>query len=836
MRTRLGLLLAAMLLSGCAQAGGDTANADLIAKLPLAARANPANWPEAHSPAAISDPATEAKITDLLARMTLRQKVGQLMQADISAIKPSELVEYPLGSILAGGNSGPYGNERADAAEWDQLVEQYRAASRTPAANGIGIPIIFGVDAVHGHSNLPGATIFPQNIGLGAAHDPDMIEKIGAATAAEVAGSGIEWTFAPTLAVPQNSRWGRTYEGYSSDPKIVAAYSKHMVLGLQGALQSGKDIPADHVAGTAKHFLADGGTQDGRDQGDAVIPESELVAIHAQGYPPAIDAGVLTVMASFSSWNGAKNHGNPTLLTDVLKHRMGFEGFVVGDWNAHEQIEGCTVIDCPRAIEAGLDMYMVPEKWKGLFNNTLREAQAGKLPLSRINDAVRRILRVKYKLGLMQPNPETRRNFAAIGAPAHLALAREAVSKSLVLLKNNGSVLPVKPGAKVLVTGPGADSMAMQSGGWTISWQGTDVTNSDFPKGATLWKGIDESVKAAGGTAVLSPDGSYTARPDVAIVVYGEMPYAEYQGDVPTLAYQPLGSKDLALLKKLHAQGIPVVSVFLSGRPLFTNPEINASDAFVAAWLPGSQGGYGVADVLIAGRDGKTRRDFTGNLSFPWPRNAVAPVTSPQFPLGYGMTYAAQKDLPALPEAPGLDLKQAINAANFFAAGRTRLPWALRLTDAGGDRQVENGATASPDGAVKIHPVDVRAQEDGKQFSWSAKGAFSINGPPANLTEDMANDNALKLEWRIDARGAVPTVLALAGTRLNAAKLVANAPLGKVIVSEIPLKCFAAAGAKIGSVDNALKVEGGAGFKLTLLSANIGPASPKLLCLPPAPK
>jgi beta-glucosidase len=327
--------------------------------------------------------------------------------------------------------------------------------SRRVGQGGAGIPILFGVDAVHGHSNLPGATIFPHNIGLGAMHDPALVQRIGAATADEIAATGIEWTFAPTLAVPQDLRWGRSYEGYAADPALVAAYGRAMVTGLQGPLRAGLSVDSTHVAATAKHYLADGGTFEGKDQGDARIGEAELIARHAQGYPAAIDAGALTVMASFSSWNGVKNHGNRSLLTDVLKGRMGFGGFVVGDWNGHGQVEGCTVTSCAASFNAGLDMAMAPDSWKGLFDTTLAQAQQGAIPMARIDDAVRRILRVKFKLGLMGAAPVLRGAPDQLGAPAHLAVAREAVAKSLVLLKNNGGLLPLKPGAKVLVAGPG---------------------------------------------------------------------------------------------------------------------------------------------------------------------------------------------------------------------------------------------------------------------------------------------------------------------------------------------------------------------------------------------
>ncbi len=378
--TRSALLLAALLGWSAVGAGSRAAPS---------AVAHPSRWPAAHSPSAITDAATEKRITDLIARMTVEQKVGQLVQADISTITPRDLADYPLGSILAGGNSGPDGNERAGAAEWHRVVASFRAASSKPAANGIAIPILFGVDAVHGHSNLPNATIFPHNIGLGAAHDPDLIRRIGEATADEVSASGIEWTFAPTIAVPQDLRWGRSYEGYSSDPKLVAAYAGAMIAGLQGELVTGRPLANDRVVATPKHFLADGGTFGGKDQGDARIGEAQLIARHAQGYVTAIDAGALTVMVSFSSWNGVKNHGNRSLLTGVLKGRMGFAGLVVGDWNAHGQIPGCTVTDCVAALDAGLDMYMAPDSWKGLYASLVAHARAGEIPAARLDDAVR---------------------------------------------------------------------------------------------------------------------------------------------------------------------------------------------------------------------------------------------------------------------------------------------------------------------------------------------------------------------------------------------------------------------------------------------------------------
>ncbi len=787
--------LAALFLTSALALTG-AASAQQAPAVAAAARANPAAWPQAHSPAAITDPATEKAIDALLARMTIEQKVGQVVQGDISSVTPADLARYPLGSILAGGNSGPYGDERADAATWARMVNDYRAASMKA---GAGVPILFGVDAVHGHSNVPGATIFPHNIGLGATHDPDLIHRIGQATAAEIAGSGIEWTFAPTLAVPQDLRWGRSYEGYAADPALVKSYATAMVDGLQGKLMPGKPLGPLRVAATAKHFLADGGTKNGKDQGDAQMSETELIRTHAQGYPAAIDAGALTVMASFSSWNGVKNHGNATLLTDVLKGRMGFEGLIVGDWNGHGQIPGCTVTDCAAALNAGLDLYMAPDSWKGLFDSLVRDVRAGKVSQARLDDAVRRNLRVKYKLGLMGKTQVERGDPAQLGAPDHLAIAREAVAKSLVLLKNEGSVLPIKPGAKVLVTGAGADNMAMQAGGWTITWQGTDTTAADFPRGQTIGRAIADAVKAAGGSAQINALGDAQGTPDVAIIVFGEHPYAEFQGDAENLLFKN-GEKELALLKAMKARGIPTVAVFLSGRPLFMGPQINAADAFVAAWLPGTQG-QGVADVLVAGKDGKSARDFTGRLPFAWPADARSPVAAPLFPMGYGLDYAHPHAQGPVNEDPKVEQGPAASDSLFLRTGKVVDPWRLGI-----------------DSSVSARAVDVSAQEDARQFVWTGPGAIAIDGPPVDMTRQLNGAFALRIDWRIDAAKGAPVTLSLGGARLDISAKITALPVGKPSSLIVPLRCFADAGATFGAVGTPLRLSANAGLSVSIRS------------------
>nr|AGU11727.1 Glycosyl hydrolase family 3 N terminal domain [uncultured organism] len=799
----------------------------LASAAPIAAQgsdvANPKAWPAAASPSAITDRTTEAKITALLQRMTVEQKVGQVIQADISAITPADLDRYPLGSILAGGNSGPNNNERATPAEWRATVEAFRAASLKKGPGRVPVPILFGIDGVHGHNNVPGATVFPHNIGLGATRDPALIRRIGEATAAEIAATGIEWTFAPALSTPQDYRWGRTYEGYSSDPALVKQLGREFVLGLQGPLVAGRPVAPNRVAATIKHFLADGGTSGGKDQGDALLSEADLVRLHAQGYPAAIDAGALTVMASFSSWNGAKHHGNRSLLTDVLKDRMGFQGLVVGDWNAHGQVPGCTTTNCAESINAGLDLFMAPDSWRGLFDSLVVQVKDGTVPMARLDDAVRRNLRVKAKLGMLDAARPIA-DASLFGAPAHRELAREAVARSLVLLKNNGSVLPIRAGAKVLVAGDGADNIGKQAGGWTVTWQGTDTTRADFPNGTSVGAGIADAVKAAGGTATMSADGSYSAKPDVAIVVFGEAPYAEFQGDIPTLDYQPAGATDLALLKKFKAAGVPVVSVFLSGRPLFTSPEINASDAFVAAWLPGTQG-EGVADVLVAGRDGRPRRDFSGKLSFAWPGSAVSPITQPLFPVGYGLTYADKQTISLLSEAPGVDIAAALNVDRYFLAGRALDPWTMTLTDAGGARPVVGTATDSPSGALQARSVDLAAQEDAKRLIWTGKGQglVAIAGPAADLNRQLTGAFALAIDWRVDAKPTGRVHLSFGDRAVDITDKVLNLAPGQVATTQVPLRCFVALGADITRIGTPFALSANGLFTATLSRVRLEP-------------
>jgi beta-glucosidase len=800
-----------------------------------ASQAHPDSWPALRSPVA-EDPALESRVRQLLARMTVEEKVGQVVQADIASVTPEDVRKYRLGSILAGGNSDPGGDYHASAAQWVALADAFYRASMDTAGGHNAIPVLFGIDAVHGHNNLVGATLFPHNIGLGAARDPGLMREIAAATAVEIRATGLDWTFAPTLAVPRDDRWGRTYEGYSEDPRIAALYAGPLVEGLQGKVNTEAFLAPEHVIATAKHFLGDGGTHEGRDQGDAKISEEELRDVQGAGYPPALQAGVQAVMASFSSWNGTKMHGNRSLLTGVLKQRMGFDGFVVGDWNAQGQVPGCTSTDCPAAFNAGVDMMMTPDTWRGYYESTLRHVESGEIPMSRLDDAVTRILRVKMRAGLFEAGPPSRRPLAGdealLGDPRHRAIARRAVRESLVLLKNQGGILPLDPKASVLVAGDGANDIGKQSGGWTLTWQGTGLKASDFPNAQSIWSGIAEQVAAAGGTATLSVEGRYETRPDVAVVVFGEDPYAEFQGDISTVAYKPNDTTDLDLIRRLKQQGIPVVSVFLSGRPLWVNREINASDAFVAAWLPGSEGG-GVADVLLRDRHGGVAHDFTGKLSYSWPRNAAqSPLNAgqggePQFPYGYGLTYADDGDLAPLGEDPGVDLA-AIQSSRFFDKGALAQGWRLRVAH-GGDPAYATGPTGAQDPGVAITAIDHEAQEDAWRYDWRADGTSSIAFVPPDaldLARETNGDVLLLLTLRIDAPSPDGTALFVecgdgCRARVPVRAQLAALPRDRWLRVGIPLKCFAAAGANMGGL-TAVGVESSAGYRLAISGVGYG--------------
>jgi beta-glucosidase len=636
--------LSAVLLAGAA----------LIAPA-VARQANPNPWPAMQAPAP-RDAAVEAQVQEILAGMTLEQKVGQMTQPDIRSVTPEEVRRYYIGSILNGGGAWPGMNKHASVDDWLRLSDDFYRASMSTDMK-VKVPVIWGTDAVHGHNNIYGATLFPHNIGLGAAHDPDLVRRIGRATAEQVRATGITWAFAPTLAVVQNPRWGRTYESYSSDPALVGRYADAMVHGLQGDLGASTSVLA-----TAKHWLGDGGTFHGKDQGETRTSEANLAATHAAGYYSALRADVQTVMVSYSSFTDTatgkprgKMHGNAHLVGKVLKQRLGFNGLVVSDWNGIEQVPGCTKWHCPQAINAGIDLIMVPDDWKQFIGATVDDVKAGRIPMSRIDDAVSRIIRVKIRSGLFKASPagSSRPEASVLSAPATRELAREGVRKSLVLLKNDKGVLPLKRRGKILLVGKGADSLPMQAGGWSLTWQGDQTDNADYPNADTLLSAMRKSLGQA--QVDYSSDGAgvdvrhYSA----VILVAAEGPYAEMKGDIPfpaSIRHTSRYPQDRQALGRVSGKGVPVITLLFSGRPVGVNDLINRSDAFVAAWLPGTEGS-GLADMLLAGSDGQRAFDFTGRLSFDWPSGDCLPKTGGvQFRRGYGLSLASRSSAPRLPE------------------------------------------------------------------------------------------------------------------------------------------------------------------------------------------
>ena len=813
----LGLSIA---LSACTPPSQDVANSEgATAKdiISINSEMNPEVWPKRETSPA-KDAKIEQRAAEILARMSVPEKVGQMMQPELKYITPEEVKKFHIGSVLNGGGTTPNNDKYATVQDWANLAEEFYQASTDESDGKVGIPLIWGSDAVHGNNNVYGMTLFPHNIGLGAAGDPELLHRIGKVTAMEVVVTGVDWTFGPTVAVVRDLRWGRTYESYSEDPRIVSDYAREMVRGIQGEDVAPGVYKPKNVVATAKHFVGDGGTTQGVDRGDTAVSEKELVEIHAAGYISALDSNVLTTMASFNSWNGKKLHGHEYLMTDILKKRMGFDGFVVSDWNGHMQVPGCTVTKCAAAINAGLDLVMVPSDWKEMLANTIKAVDTGEIPMSRIDDAVTRILRVKLRAGLFDAGPVLERDhvgdLSLVGHPDHRAVAREAVRKSLVMLKNNQSILPLSPKANILVAGNGADNIGKQAGGWTLSWQGTGNKNEDFPGATSVWDGIKTAVDEAGGKAVLSVDGSYDTtdfdgadKPDVAVVVYGEEPYAEWHGDIASIEYQYGNkNKDLDLLKKLKQQGIPVVSVFITGRPLFTNRELNASDAFVVAWLPGSEGD-GVAQVIMKSSNGEVQNDFQGKLSFSWPKNVNQAVVNvgdesyePLFPYGYGLTYASHKEVAnnfdeSTDRSVGGELEES-----WMFVSREMSDYQFVLADQGADAVIVNGnrQVSSKDENLLLLSVDKVAQEDARRLTWKGERtatAALATKHPLDMSQYLGKNAALSFSMKVDKAPEGDVYLSMAcnggcDEALSWSNMLNSAKLGEYVDYKIDLECF----------------------------------------------
>ena len=805
-----------------------------------------ADWPRIDS-AIKPDPAIEARIKEIMAGMTLRQKVGQMTQSEIKTTTPEDVKTYYLGSVLNGGGSWPGMNKHASVGDWVGLADRYYDASmstdlKTP------IPAIWGTDAVHGHSNVYGATIFPHNIGLGAAHDPALVGRIAAATGKAVRATGIDWLFAPAVPVVQDLRWGRTYESYAEDPALVREYAAAYTRGLQGTFADDGNAIA-----SVKHFLGDGGTEHGKDQGVTRATLQELINLHGAGYFGAIGAGAQTVMASFNSWvdpatgqDHGKMHGIKPLLTDALKSKMGFDGFIVSDWNAIGQLPGCTNASCPAAINAGIDMVMVPDDWKAFIDNTVKQVEAGEIPRARIDDAVTRILRVKLRAGLFDgKKPSANAHGGKPEALQDRALAREAVRKSLVLLKNEKQALPLTRGKKILVVGASADSISNQTGGWSLTWQGTENTNADFPNADSLLAGFREAAGEGNVTYSADASGVDVSQFDAVIAVLGETPYAEGLGDIPaydTVSHSRRFPDDLKTLQAVSGKGKPVVTVLLSGRPVYANDLINLSDAFVAAWLPGTEG-KGVADVLFAGADGKPAQDFSGRLSFSWPgvacpgpRAAGKDGGKPQFERGYGLAYTQSATVAPLP----LDQAESCGEAGTLPIfDRADAPtFALHVGDGksvhalGADvNQVLEWPQAKP--LVRVRTVQVNTQQDAKEVTWLGPARLFSRNPSRNDLRAMAKaDGALVFDMALVQAPSSSVMLGLtcgdgcAGSIDLTPTLAAMKP-GEKRTVKVPLQCFVARGAKLEAVEAPFSVEADAPFAAAFANIRVAAGAGK---------
>jgi beta-glucosidase len=788
------------------------------ASVSVAAPATPAplaDWPHIRS-AVRPDAKLDAQVRKIVAGMTLAQKIGQMTQPEIKTTTPEQVRQYYLGSVLNGGGSWPGNNKHASAADWVKLADAYYDASMSTDM-AVKVPVIWGIDAIHGNSNVYGATLFPHNIGLGAAHDPALVKRIGEAVGQAVRATGINWVFAPTLAVVRDDRWGRTYESFSENPDLVASYADAYVRGLQGDLRGDATVVA-----TAKHFMGDGGTDQGKDQGLNKSTRAEMINIHGRGYYTALAAGAQTVMASYNSWTDAatgkeygKMHGSRELLTGVLKEKMGFDGFVVTDWNGIGQVPGCSNASCPQAINAGVDMVMVPDDWKEFIANTIKQVESGAIPMSRIDDAVTRIVRVKLRAGLHKPSAN--RYAGKQEALQARALARQAVRESLVLLKNDSAALPLKQGKRILVVGKSADNLPNQTGGWSLSWQSNDNKNSDFPNGDTILSGIVEQAGAANVTYSLDAANVDVSKFDAVVAVIGETPYAEGAGDIGpsgTLRHSGRYPEDLAVLEKVAGKGKPVITVLVAGRPVYANDLLNLSDSFVMAWLPGTEG-KGVADVLFNQHAG-----FSGTLSFSWPKSVCQTALNegdkdyaPLFATGYGLKYGRKSNVGKLDAAyPAGSCGVSTSYPVFNQADRAT--WPLYI-GSGAQREALgadlNRVVTLP--TVKVETSQVNTQQDGKLVTWSGAARLEAHGASAAALPAFATrEGALQFDTIVTHAPAAAVTLAVGAGSVDATALFAGmAGKGKQTV-KIPLACFVAKGADLAHIDTPFSVSGTGAF------------------------
>ncbi|WP_117232569.1 glycoside hydrolase family 3 protein [Vibrio maerlii] len=780
-----------------------------------------ADWPKIDS-AIKKDEKIEAEVQSILNQMTLEEKIGQMIQPNLRDVTPEEVTKYKLGSILNGGGAWPNEDKHASAQDWaDKADEFWLATEAVFADRPFRIPFMWATDAVHGHNNVFGATVFPHNIGLGCARDPELIHRIGQVTAREIVATGLDWTFAPTVATPRDLRWGRVYEGYSEDPEITFAYAAQMVDGLQGSAEQLKGD--EHVISNVKHWVGDGGTRTGIDRGVNGYSEELMRNIHAMGYFSGLQAGAQVVMSSFNSWENEANydfdkksgqilaegeeynfkiHGSKYLLTDVLKGKMGFDGLIVTDWHGHSEVNKCTDYNANYSINAGNDVLMVPvrEHWVEVYHNALEGVKSGEIEMSRIDDAVTRILRVKMRAGLWNKPQPTKRRFAGqqdeLGAASHRELAREAVRKSLVLLKNKDETLPLSRNQKVILTGSAADDLQKQSGGWNLTWQGDENTLDDFPGATTVRMALTEELGSENVQYDPNLEGELNAG-DVAVVVFGEDPYAEMMGDIKAWQSLEFGSlkrsyrADVNRIKTLHEKGVKVISIFFSGRPLYVNEEVAKSDAFIAAFLPGSEG-KGITDVLLQNADGEVNYDFQGTLSYSWPNKKRSATVSripahipnyqfadneqdpngehaPLFDYGYGLNYSDNKQSADLDnielDSDGVsESGSATEATHIYGVRSTIGDYQLKVADRihwiGSDVSRNNPMSLA---GVDTKPYNYQQQQDAVEgFFKGDFGALYIQTGDGSV-EDLSayQTGVLSFEVKVVEAPTKPVLVAL---------------------------------------------------------------------------
>ena len=805
------------------------------------------------------DEALEREIESILGEMTLEEKLGQMIQAEVQQFKPGDIETYKIGSGLNGAGVWPAKNRFSSPLVWAEMVDGYwSAAERSFAGRPFRIPFAWATDAVHGHNNLFNATVFPHNLGLGATRDAELIRRIGEVTAAELAASGMDWTFAPTVAVPLDARWGRFYEGYSQDPEVVRSFAEAMVLGLQGDEHDARSAEL-RVLSSIKHWIGDGGTRWGVDRGANYCSEEELLELHAPGYAAALAAGAQVVMVSFSSWVHERNydftpevglpyngkmHGSRYLIRDVLKERMGFDGVVLTDWDGHCEVTKCTLKDARYCINAGADILMVEARgdWLAILDHTRRDLEEGHIVPERIDDAVRRILRVKWRSTLREKVRPAEREVVRdadriVGCAAHRTVAREAVRKSLVLLKNDGRLLPLARNRRVLVAGSAADSLPKHLGGWSLSWQSNHLAPEDFPSALTLAGALQAALEPGCFVRHRSGELLGDTGADVAVVALGEDAYAEMMGDIrpwDSLEYaslKPSYAHDLALLHELNAARVPVVCVYFGGRPLYMNEEINLSRSFIAAWLPGIAG-EGIADLLLRAPDSSVEHEFTGTLPCAWPATPYGfRLTRPMephthgshpeyagddevlFPVGYGLRVANAVTAPRYrlyPRATVADPAPALNDLVLLGPGEDpRLT--LRIAGNGFWVGADVSRVQRTEALLgELQPINRKGVNDAVHVYFNGRIASLYLQLPDWNVEDMRGYLAAKAELafdiRIHALGKGPVRLS-AHNRFpsvgvwDATSLFVGLPVGEWTRVRIPLRELAAAGSDFSKVN-----------------------------------